>query len=493
MSSQARDGTIIHHADCLDVLPTLVDIDAVVTDPPYGLGFMGKRWDATGVAFCPETWRLVFDAMKPGAHLVAFGGTRTYHRMACAIEDAGFEIRDTLCWLYGSGFPKSHDVSKGIDKKRDDRDAILLVTVFMADAAEKAGISRAWVDAHMGTSDMGGWWLSRLRHRCQCPTWPQWIKLKSFLGLSDAMDAEVWRLNGRKGTPGEAWDDREVIGHRTDGAGNGSVVGLGSPRVMDIEFDITAPATPDAIRWQGWGTALKPAFEPIILARRPLIGTVVANVLQHGTGAINIDACRVATSDKLGGGGEKAETAGKFTNEGWRRPWMDDPEASEAFAAKVRANVAKAESLGRFPANVLHDGSEEVEAAFAAFGNAPGQQGDLVGHARGRPTKTCFGDMGPAVDHLKRADAGTASRFFYSAKANAKDRAGSKHPTVKPIALMRWLCRIVTPPGGTILDPFAGSGSTLQAAMEEGFNAIGIEREAEYYADICCRLKACKQ
>jgi DNA modification methylase len=364
----------VEHGDCLDVLgswPPAI-IDACVTDPPYELAFMGRAWDQTGVAFDPDTWRAVFRVLKPGAHLLAFGGARTAHRMTCAIEDAGFEIRDTLCWLYGSGFPKSLDVSKAIDKA--------------------AGAERI---------KYPGPYASR-------------------------------KPNGSSGV---------------------SSVGMG-----DLNGDVSDPATDAARQWQGWGTALKPAHEPIILARKPFRGTVAANVLAHGTGAINVDACRVATNDALGGGGEKAETSGKFTNEGWRRPWMDDPEASEAFAAKVRANVARAETLGRFPANVVHDGSPEVEAAFAAFGDG-------------------FGDSG------------SSSRFFYSAKATARDRADSKHPTVKPIALMAWLVRMVTPPGGVVLDPFAGSGTTGEAAMLEGFDALLIERDATHATDIRHRIK----
>jgi site-specific DNA-methyltransferase (adenine-specific) len=397
----------VHHGDCLDVLRGMAaaSVDAVVTDPPYHLksiterfgkegsapvkggeagsdnpyrnvsrGFMGKTWDGGDIAQRPEMWAEVLRVMKPGAHLVAFGGTRTYHRMACAIEDAGFEIRDQLAWMYGSGFPKSLNVGRAMDPRTD----------------------------------------------------------------------------------------------------------------ADIEAGV--PQSPESEAWNGWGTALKPAHEPIVLARKPLSEpTVAANVARWGTGALNVDGCRVATEDKLGGGGEKAESAGKFTNEGWRRPWMDDPAKSEAFAAKVRENVKRSEALGRWPANLVHDGSDEVLAAFAAFGER--KTGDLKPYAR----QNRGGWAGPTPEQstiTHHGDTGTAARFFYSAKASKAERAGSKHPTVKPVALMRWLVRMVTPKGGTVLDSFAGSGTTGVAAQAEGMRAVLIEREAEYVADIKRRLAA---
>lgn len=424
------DGRInLFHGDCLEILDSLPDnsVDSCVCDPPYHLvsivkrfggkdaaacitpeggtgayaraskGFMQKTWDGGDIAFRADTWAKVYRVLKPGGHIVAFSGTRTVHRMVCAIEDAGFEIRDMLAWLYGTGFPKSHNVSKGIDKA--------------------AGAVREVVGEKK--------------------------KLQSY-------------------------GANEIYG---DGPDKGGVM------------EITAPATPAAIEWQGWGTALKPALEPICLARKPLgEKTVAANVLAWGTGALNIDGTRVPTDDKLGGGGEKAETAGQFTNDGWQRPWMDDPAASEAFAAKVRANVAKAEGLGRWPANVITDGSEEVVGMFPQAKGAVSN-----GKKKGNGYGENYGGMEQVSSY---ADSGSAARFFYSAKANKRDRAESKHPTVKPVALMRWLCRLVTPPGGTLVDPFAGSGTTGEAAYLEGFKAILIEREEEYVADITRRLSA---
>lgn len=383
--------------------------DSIVTDPPYELGFMGKSWDASGIAYNVELWRECLRVLKPGGHLLAFSGSRTYHRMTCAIEDAGFEIRDQIQWIYGSGFPKSLDVSKAIDK-----------------------------------------------------------------------------ANGKHGRDIKPFAD-----------------------------DITAPATEAAKQWNGWGTALKPAHEPIAVARKPLVGTVAANVLQFGTGAINVDGCRVAaTGERLGGGGEKAATfAGK---EGYDRPWMHDSDIVARHAAKVSANVERASELGRWPANVIHDGSDEVRAAFP---NAGGQRGAITGDEPSSQTNIVYGEFNgrPASSPRNEIDK-SAARFFYCAKASKADRdegldafttatpgeltggrsAGSAglnspragagrteggkniHPTVKPTDLMRYLCRLVTPPGGVVLDPFAGSGSTGKAAILEGFHFIGFELDPEY-------------
>ena len=381
------------HGDCRAVLATLPadSIDACVTDPPYELAFMGRQWDATGVAFQVETWREVLRVLKPGAHLVAFGGPRTQHRMVCAIEDAGFEIRDCLMWLYSCGFPKSHDVSKGIDK---------------AAGAERAVIGHDAAKAAKQTAS--------------CAAVPY--------------------------------------------GGNGNT------------GDITAPATPEAAQWSGWGTALKPAWEPIVLARKPLIGTVAQNVLAHGCGGLNIDASRVATTQAERDfmvatshpNGTKAGNAGGVVQFG-DRPGGFTPSLA-----------------GRWPANVLHDGSDEVEAAFAAFGERT--SGAWDGHRNKPKHNNVYGTYGDAADAPTTGSTGSASRFFYSAKAGKADRAGSKHPTVKPLALMRWLCRLICPPGGRVLDPFAGSGTTGEAAMLEGFGALLIEQAAEHSGDIEHRI-----
>ena len=290
-------------------------VDSIVTDPPYGLSFMGRKWDYDVPSV--DIWVECLRVLKPGGHLLAFAGTRTQHRMAVNIEDAGFEIRDMIAWVYGSGFPKSQNVGKAIDKA--------------------AGAERKVVGTASGARNG----------------------------------------NGKN-------NDYGAYGSAADGT-----------------FEVTAPATPEAQQWDGWGTALKPALEPVTVARKPFKGTVANNVLEHGTGAINIDECRVGNSN------------------------------------------------GRWPANLIHDGSEEVTELF--------------------PQAKGF--------------SGSAARFFYCAKANKKDREdGNSHPTVKPTDLMAYLCRLVTPPEGIVLDPFMGSGSTGKAAMREGFSFIGIERDPEYYA-----------
>jgi site-specific DNA-methyltransferase (adenine-specific) len=358
IAEQLTDRVQLYAGDCMEVMASLPDcsVDSVVTDPPYHLtsivkrfgaenaapakagvyargakGFMGKQWDGGEIAFEPATWAAVLRVLKPGGHLCAFGAPKNFGFMQYAIAQAGFEVRDVLAWIFGSGFPKSHNVGNG------------------------------------------------------------------------------------------------------------------------------------------WGTALKPAYEPVILARKPLIGTVAANVLAHGTGAINIDGCRVDASDA-----DLTATQNCKTEQGGHTVTLNIPGHSQpTYNAK-----------GRWPANVIHDGSEEVVGAFP--------ESD---HARGNiaPTKSGTGMWHTAVAEqaANSGDSGSAARFFYTAKADADDRIGSKHPTVKPVDLMQWLVRLVTPPGGTVLDPFSGTGTTGEAAFREGFKAILIEREEEYRADIRRRMRLC--
>ena len=415
----------IHLGNCLEVLKGMPDnsVDSIVTDPPYGLSFMGKKWDYD----VPEKaiWEECLRVLKPGGHLLAFAGTRTQHRMAVRIEDAGFEIRDMIAWVYGSGFPKSMDVSKAIDRRREERhEEALKVTRVIAERAKELGISRRDINIKINGADHAGGsaqtWTTTIStgaHKPGVPTVEQWGRLREFLNLDDAdLDAEVWRLNGRKGTPGEAWEKREVIGVQK-GVMSGWDVD-GSTKFVDR--DITLAHTEEAKQWQGWGTALKPALEPITVARKPFKGTVAANVLEWGTGAINIDGCRVATNEILG-----------------------RPQAEQIFFSGLKNNGYNDNSDkrgGRWPANLIHDGSDE-------------------------PTEFL----------------GAAARFFYCAKASKKDRGeGNNHPTVKPTDLMAYLCRLVTPPDGVVLDPFMGSGSTGKAAVREGFHFIGIEMDSEY-------------
>ena len=372
------EQTTIYNGDCREILQTLPDdsVDAVVTDPPYGLAFMGKRWDYDVPSI--EVWAECLRILKPGGHLLAFAGTRTQHRMAVRIEDAGFEIRDQIGWLYGSGFPKSHDVSKGIDKM--------------------LGAQREVV----GTVKLPGYGRSHVEH------------------------------------------------------------GVQKRNVFEFDKTTNEPASEAAREWQGWGTALKPACEPIAFARKPLgEKTVAANVLAHGTGALNIDRCRIeGESTRRNNTAEMGYHGGNLAQE-----------------------YQTGSDLGRWPANIIHDGSDEVVSGFpeseSGGGPAAGTPRTKV-NTYGEPTVSLSAPYG--------ANSGSAARFFYSAKADADDRIGSNHPTVKPVDLMRWLCRLVTPKGGTILDPFAGTGTTGAAAYLEGFNAILIEREAEYQADIARRM-----
>jgi site-specific DNA-methyltransferase (adenine-specific) len=382
-------GGTLYLADCRDVLAGLAagSIDAVVCDPPYDLtavshrgsqrtnnpktplgrhrlqstgGFMGQRWDATGIAFDPSLWVAVRCVLKPGGYLLAFGGSRTYHRLACAVEEAGFEIRDQIMWVYGSGFPKSLDVGRAL--------------------------ARA-------------------------------------------------------------------------GAG---------PEV--------------ARRWTGWGTALKPAHEPLVVARNPPEGTVAENIMRYGTGALNIDCCRVPSE------------GGKH-----RR---DEPARGRRYAGRGATHFAPlpgsrgGDPAGRWPANLIHDGSNEV---LSAFPEAGGQQAAVTGREPSSKTNNVYGAFGGRPATVPRDERATsAARFFYCAKATRRDRdegfdglpVRNHHPTVKPAALMRYLCRLVTPPGGTVLDPFMGSGSTGKAAAAEGFRFIGVEREADYFEIARRRIKA---
>lgn len=447
MTRQAQTGELrsphLLLGDCAEQMRTFADnsINAIVTDPPYGLNFMGMDFDnpkmmgqspvmhgglqrynkgekRTGYADCDNAkfqsyltpiFAEALRVAKPGAHLLAFGGARTYHRLACAIEDAGWEIRDCIMWVYGSGFPKSMDVSKAIDKA-------------MGAEREVVGKSNRGCGAN----------LVKIQNHCKGDT-----------GIG------FW-----------------------DGTGK--------------TFDITAPATPEAAAWNGWGTCLKPAVEPIVIARKPLEGTVAANVLKYGTGAINIDGCRVPTSDKLGGG-MKAGTAQK----GWDRPFMHDPDKQAAFVERKKANVEKSEALGRFPANLIHDGSDEV---LALFPNSKGQCGAVKGNEPSELTRGIYGKFsGDRLPCSPRNDSGSAARFFYCAKASRSERGSfNDHCTVKPLALMRYLVRLVTSKGGTVLDPFMGSGTTGVAAIEEGMNFVGIERDPHYYEIATRRISAAK-
>jgi len=409
-------GARVFLGDCRDVLKSLPDnsVDSVVTDPPYELGFMGKKWDNSGIAYDVTVWEECLRVLKPGGHILAFGGSRTWHRLAVAVEDAGFELRDSIAWIYGSGFPKSLDVSKAIEKK-------------------------------LGVEPIG--------------------KKPAYGAISS----------------------RELIEQR--GWNN-------------IENALIMPETQtdEGKQWQGWGTALKPAFEPVVVGRKPLVGTVAENVLLWGVGGLNIDGSRIGTGEDRANGGESGKSA----------IWGENN------------NQIERPNGGRWPANVILD---EVTAGL--LDEQSGVSRDGVAGARTGSANGYEGGWGAQENHRSGyGGAGGASRFFYVAKASRRDRnegleeleatsagdmvdreegsagmnspragagrtSGAKnfHPTVKPTQLMRYLIKLVTPAGGVVLDPFTGSGSTGKAALLDGFQFVGAELTEEYLPIIEGRLR----
>ncbi|MGB0873675.1 MAG: DNA-methyltransferase [Synechococcus sp.] len=383
-------------------------MDSVVTDPPYGISFAGAGWDYDVPPV--DVWREVLRVLKPGGHLVSFSGSRTYHRMAVNIEDAGFEVRDQILWLYGTGFPKSRDVAKTLDARKFQRDQVYAVTRWVRESRDAAGLKNKDIDAAFGFSGMAGHWTTD-KSQPSVPTLEQIPQLLEVLGqtldqVPDDIRQLIWTLNGNKGEPGPNFAKREVIGTKygtdTKKSRIALTVDAQDGATERKEFEISKAFSPEAQAWEGWGTALKPCHEPIVLARKPLGRrdgqpvTVGGNCLLHGTGALNIDGTR----------------------------WGDDD---------------------RWPTNVTHDGGQEV------------------------------------LDLLP----GKAARFFYCPKASKADRndgvdGRNTHPTVKPTELMAWLIRLTTAPGGLVLDPFMGSGSTGKAAAENGFRFLGCELDGNY-------------
>ena len=413
-----QDGVTLYYGDCREILAGLPDesVSAVVTDPPYGLAFMGKRWDYDVPSV--EVWAECLRVLKPGGHLLAFAGTRTQHRMAVRIEDAGFEIRDMIAWVYGSGFPKSLDVSKAIDKGHgENRDRQLQFTAWM----RTTGITAEQIN-QATCSRMASHYLTD-KEQPAIATADMFDKLRPYLPeVPEYVERLVCERTGLEWT---AYKQREVLGVQKNAMSGWDMDG----GTKFGDRNITAPATPEAKHWQGWGTALKPALEPITVARKPLIGTVAENVLQHGTGALNVDGCRVGT--------DTIKTCAKPKGSSF----------SSVGNAQGFNGCEESHHVGRWPANLIHDGSEEVTGLF------------------------------PTDDDGEQS----AARFFYTAKADKSDRGpGNNHPTVKPLDLMRYLVRLVCPIGGVVLDPFSGSGTTLAAAQAEGCLAIGVEREAAY-------------
>jgi len=366
-------------------------VDSICCDGPYELGFMGRAWDSTGIVYDPEFWRLCLRVLKPGGHLANFCATRTSHRMVCAVEDAGFEIRDSLLWLYGSGFPKSLDISKAIDK---------------AAGAE--------------------------REQILVPTKP----------------------GNHKGQAGD--------------------IALGASGMTDI----SAPATPEAQQWHGWGSALKPAHEPIVLARKPLAGTIAETVLEYGTGGLNVDGCRVA--------GEMGP------DRSLGKPRRTD----NTKYGKANERINPQDPAGRWPPNVLLSPETAAKLGDKASYFPVFDYGD-----EGRffyAPKASREEREAGCEHLPARSGAEAVEREEGSAGQQNPRAGAGrtasevrnfHPTVKPVSLMRWLCRLITPPGGLVLDPFAGSGTTGIAAVSEGFDFIGIELDPEHHAIAMARIE----
>jgi DNA modification methylase len=423
-------------------------VDSVVTDPPYGLsqepdirevlekwlagedyhhrggGFMGKTWDSFVPG--PSLWREVYRVLKPGGHALVFAGTRTQD-LITALRLAGFEIRDVVEWLYFSGFPKSMDVGKAFDKKNGSalafREEAKRFAAYLKECREAKGLSKSEIDRMLGLNTSYSWWEGR-KNGIQPPSKENYLRLKPILDLDDRFDEFIERVEA----------EREKIGEGNAGLAKGESRRNGSHIVGYKEtYDITAPATDLAKKWDGWGTALKPSHEPIIVARKPLIGTVAENVERWGTGAINIDACRVGDEERI------------------NQPAANKPGGNALMmSAKGMPQNAEARlAVGRFPANCI---TTEPDAFFSPYFNVT-------------PEYLC-----------KKASKRDRNSDWRGEEIGATNR----HPTVKPTDLMAWLVRLVTPPGGVVLDPFAGSGSTLVAARREGFGFIGIEREAEY-------------
>lgn len=555
LAGEARWALTI--SDCRAWLASLPSdsVDSCVCDPPYELGFMGRKWDASGIAYDVPMWREVLRVLKPGSHLLAFGGTRTYHRMACAIEDAGFDIRDCIGWVFGQGFPKSLNVSAGLDVKRcrcdaserDLRDmqggvcdaentkqntALLLSEMLGQDAGGAPDADRRLGSLRLDTRDAGA--RQREDDRGAQPGMEGRGDLLSQ--TRELRAGEVRSLPAgvhRDGATGWVRDGAPAADGAKDRARpveNGGRSPRGSQPAEQRDFESGAvaeqrepqiggtwatcgrcgkPVVPDGI-----GTALKPAWESVVVARKPLIGTVAENVLAHGTGGMNIDACRVgwASEDDKAAAAAAAQRACQDQNAG--RTVLSRLENGSASLAPYLDNM----TAGRWPANVIHDGSPEVLEAFARYGER--DSGASVGDG-GR----IFGRGGGPTHDGYAGDSGTAARFFFCAKASRAERelgcdgvafakredmtgrtegsAGQKHarsgvtrtgafrnvhPTVKPLALMRYLCRLVTPPGGVVLDPFTGSGTCGMAALLESFRYLGCELEEAHGAIARARI-----
>ena len=459
--------------------------DSIVTDPPYGLskqpnmkevlkhwlngddyqatggGFMGKSWDSFVPG--PKTWEQAFRVLKPGGYAVVFAGSRTVDLMATSLRLAGFEVVDMLHWMYGSGFPKSMDIGKQLDKSRacaafDD------LRAYLRGAIKQSGLTQAEVKKRLGyPSDSGvvGHWVGKSQP--SVPLWADWEKMREFLPLDDRYDHMLRPA------------DREVVGRASASAfGPDSKDRHTIGSRVTTTVNVTEAHTAEAQQWDGWGTALKPCHEPIILCRKPLDGTYANNILTHGVGALNIDECRVPWQS------EKDEKASKAKNQ--HGDFGSGQRGNKIYGADTNDST-NYDAPGRWPGNVLHDGClpEPMDRYFyhAKASRQDRDEGleDFEYHSAAEVVGRTAGSDGM---NSPRAGAGRTSG------------ARNTHPTVKPTAVMQWLCRLITPPGGTLLDPFCGSGSTLKAAALEGFDAVGCEMDPHSAAIATAREEAAK-
>lgn len=488
----------ILHGDCFEELRKLPDasVDAIVTDPPYGIGFMGREWDTFkpsiiaareksitrkgtrrrsekygnkvgqgtqggGVAIeyaedgvghrAFQDWCLAWGLearriLKPGGHLLAFGSPRAHHRLACGIEDAGLEIRDSIHWIFGSGFPKSTDVGKALDKSVRVLGMMGSIRAHLREWKDRAGLSNRQVNQAVGSATSGagmaGHWFGESQP--EAPSKDQWLKLKAVLGWPDCELDELY-ASLKDG------HERPVIGQYDRAAPGAQWRTNVEAATLSAPGARTVPASEAAAAWDGWGTALKPAYEPIVVARKPLVGSIAANVLEHGTGGLNVAATRV---------------------DGDAGRWPTNLVLSHAPDCVDGGNCT------RFcPVQELDRQSGVLTSGLLPAGQQRRASKGRGGYAGDFPDTAALRDFG--------GDSGGASRFFpvfrYEAKPSRQERGrGNRHPTVKPIALMAWLVRLVVAEGGTVLDPFLGSGTTAIACARAGVDCIGIEREAEY-------------
>jgi DNA modification methylase len=473
----------ILHGNNLDILPTLPDnsVDSIVTDPPYELGFMGKKWDSSGIAYSVELWQQCLRVLKPGGHLLSFSGSRTYHRMVVAIEDAGFEIRDMISWISNKTFPKSLDIGKAIDKGQGhNRDRQLAFTAWM----RKSGLSQ------IECAQLLQPFAKNLESARAMAQHYYSDKQQPAIATADIFDwlrpylpevpEEIERLVAeRTGIEWTAYKNRQIVGQKLVPEGHAFASEKYGKSTETKEVDETLPATTEAEKWQGWGTGLKPTVEPIVMARKPVQGTIASNVLKYGTGAININSSRISA--------DMSEFYSKTGNPRSGKGHLKTYGAAGEFGGD-KANAPS--SAGRWPANLIID-EDTAELLDEQSGGA--SRFFYVAKASKR-------DRNEGLDELEDSVVGSYSGNV----ANDGNKIGAQpdkpnqpaknfHPTVKPTTLMEYLIKLVTPPGGLVLDPFTGSGSTGKAAILQGFDFIGIEMTEEYLPIIEGRLKHAEQ